>query len=217
METIERFIKAIQEGRLQEVQQLATEQPALSEYTTPSGVPVSMLAAYYQQWDIFKWLMTQGRTPNIYEAAAGGMEVAVRQLLAADPALVNAFASDGFTPLGLAAYFKRPALVRLLIEHGADVNQPANNPARVAPIHSAVAANSVAITRHLLEHGAQVDALQHGGISALHAAAHRGNPVLVQLLLQYGADPGLCTEDGRSALDFARADGHKKIERILSA
>lgn len=144
------------------------------------------------------------RPLDLFEAAALGDAARVAALLAEDPALVRTHAPDGFSALGLAAFFGQPACARLLIDAGAPVDEPAANAMRVTPLHSAAAAGQHEIARWLVERGAAVDARQHGGFTALHAAARNGNVALVELLLAHGADRELRSDDGQSAADFAR-------------
>lgn len=143
------------------------------------------------------------RPLDVFEAAALGDAARLTTLLAADRELVRARSSDGFSALGLAAFFGQPACARLLLDDGAPVDEPSDNQMRVTPLHSAAAAGQLDIARWLLERGAPVDARQHGGYTALHAAARNGDLPLVEVLLSHGADRTLRTDDGKSAADFA--------------
>jgi len=51
----------------------------------------------------------------------------------------NALSADGFTPLGLAAFFDNADAFELLLPLTRDVNEAAKNPQRVAAIHAATA------------------------------------------------------------------------------
>jgi ankyrin repeat protein len=125
---------------------------------------------------------------DLFEAAALGDVERLGELLdaGADP---NEFAPDGFTPLTLAAFFKRPDAARLLLERGADVGLRARHEQiQVLPLHSAAAnGGSVEIARLLLDAGADVNAEQPGGFTALDAARQDGNEELERLLLERGA------------------------------
>jgi ankyrin repeat protein len=128
---------------------------------------------------------------DVFEAAAVGRTDRLRELLDADPELANAWAQDGFQPLGLASFFGHVGAARLLVERGADVNSAARNDLKVAPLHSAVAEKD-ADTRYelaalLLEHGADPNALQQDEFTPLMAADQQGDARLRELLVEHGA------------------------------
>jgi ankyrin repeat protein len=95
---------------------------------------------------------------DVFEAAAVGRTERLRELLDEDPSLANAWAEDGFQPLGLASFFGHVDAVRLLLERGADVNSPSRNEMKVMPLHSAAATQHPGaryeLAKLLLEHGA---------------------------------------------------------------
>jgi ankyrin repeat protein len=215
MQGADTITKAVQEGDLEQVRKLINERPALLGHSAAPGIPITLWAAYYRKWEVFEYLMSLKKEPSLYEAAAGGLESEVSKILQENPAMVNAFGSDGFTPLALACYFNRPSVVRVLIDHGANVDLAALNPSRVAPIHSAVVANSMEITEMLLSKNVDVNVKQNGGVTALHSAAHRGNLEMVKALLAHGADKTIRTDEGQSALDFAQKDGHTEVAALL--
>jgi ankyrin repeat protein len=143
--------------------------------------------------------------PTVFEAAAFGLEDRLEELLDSDRALAGAYSGDGFTALHLAAFFRRPGAVRLLLERGADANAVASNEqiGPVRPLHSAAAAGDVESARLLVEHGAEVNARQRGGFTALHSAAQNRDQELASLLISSGADPSAATDDGALPdLDF---------------
>src|ERR671933_827542 len=84
--------------------------------------------------------LAAGRELDVFEAAALGRTERLRELLDADPSLANAWADDGFQPLGLASFFGNVAAARLLVERGAEVNSASRNQMKVMPLHSAAAA-----------------------------------------------------------------------------
>ncbi|HEV8248598.1 MAG TPA: ankyrin repeat domain-containing protein [Gaiellaceae bacterium] len=146
-------------------------------------------ALYEGRRDDLDRLRAESGELDLFEASALGDVDRLRELLdgGADP---NEFASDGFTPLTLAAFFNQPEAVRLLLDSGADVHQRARNEQiQVLPIHSAAAdGGSVEIVRMLLDAGADVNATQPGGFRAIDAARQEGNEELEQLLLERGAE-----------------------------
>lgn len=162
-------------------------------------------------------LLAQGPELDIFEAAAVGRADRVEQVLDADPGRVSAWTEDGFTPLHLAAFFRRPETARLLVERGALIDVVARNEQlQVTPLQSAAAAREEETAALLLERGADPNARQRGGFTALHAAAQHGDAPFVALLLAHGADPALAADDGRTAADFARDGGHRELAAHLS-
>jgi ankyrin repeat protein len=129
---------------------------------------------------------------DVFEAAAVGRTERVRELLDGDPALANAWAEDGFQPLGLASFFGHADAARLLVERGAEVNSASRNDLKVMPLHSAVATPDPSaryeIAKLLLEHGADPNARQQDEFTPLMAADHHGDERLRDLLVEHGAE-----------------------------
>jgi len=128
---------------------------------------------------------------DVFEAAAVGRVDRLRELLDADRSLANAWADDGFQPLGLASFFGHVDAARLLVERGAEVNSASRNDFKVMPLHSAAATGDpdvrYELAKLLLEHGAEPNARQQDGFTPLMAADQHGDDRLRSLLLEYGA------------------------------
>jgi ankyrin repeat protein len=208
------FFDAIKAGDLKQVKQMLAADPALVNVVSAGGSAV-LIATYYGEPEIASHLIAQGATLNLFEACAAGQEARVRALLAENPALANAYAPDGFQPLGLAAFFGHTAIARLLLEQGAQVNSPSNNGQRVMPLHSSVAGGHLELSKLLLEHGADVNAKQEGDFTPLQGAAQNGQRAMVEMLLEYGADKVPVNRDGKSAVDYAREGGHMDVAALL--
>ena len=67
----------------------------------------------------------------------------------------------------------------------------------------------------LLARGADVNATQNGGFTALHEAAFKNDLQLAELLLAHGADPARHTNDGETAEAIATRLGHTQLARRL--
>ena len=136
-------------------------------------------------------LLADGPELDVFEASALGRTDRLRELLDADPSLANAWANDGFQPLGLASFFGHVEAVRLLVERGAEVNSASRNDFKVMPLHSAVAEKDpetrYEIARLLLEHGADPNARQQDDFTPLKAADQQGDERLRALLVEHGA------------------------------
>jgi ankyrin repeat protein len=128
---------------------------------------------------------------DIFEAAAVGKTERLRELLDQDPSLANAWAADGFQPLGLASFFGHFDAVQFLVEHGAEVNSASRNQMKVMPLHSAAAAQDpdtrYKLAELLLESGADPNARQQDEFTPLMAAEQHGDERLKELLVQHGA------------------------------
>jgi ankyrin repeat protein len=128
---------------------------------------------------------------DVFEAAGVGRADRLRELLDENAALANAWAEDGFQPLGLASFFGHVDAARLLVERGAEVNSASRNDFKVMPLHSAAATGDpevrYALAKVLLEHGADPDARQQDDFTALMAADQHGDERLRSLLVERGA------------------------------
>jgi ankyrin repeat protein len=214
---MDEFLEAVTKGDRARVRAMLAQDPSLVDRKSEPGVSAVLMAVYYQKPEIAHDLVAAGARVEIFEAAALGDAKRARELLQQDPGLANAFAVDGFQPLGLASFFRQPELVSLLLDAGAEVNSASRNSQRVMPLHSSVASHSLDITRALLEHGADVNAMQQDRYTPLLEAARAGELEILELLLQYGADPLARGEDGQAALDLARQAGHSDIVARLTA
>jgi ankyrin repeat protein len=128
---------------------------------------------------------------DVFESAAVGRTERLRELLDKDPELANAWAEDGFQPLGLASFFGHVEAARLLVERGAEVNSASRNDFKVMPLHSAAATRDEAkryeLAKLLLEHGADPNARQQDDFTPLMAADQHGDARLRELLVERGA------------------------------
>ena len=136
-------------------------------------------------------LLAAGPELDVFEAAAVGRVDRLRTLLDEDATLANAWAEDGFQPLGLASFFGHADAARLLVERGAEVNSASRNDLKVMPLHSAVAEKDpeirYEIAKLLLEHGADPNARQQDDFTPLMAADQQGDDRLRALLVEHGA------------------------------
>ena len=173
------------------------------------------MAAYHQEPAIADFLAEKTVNLSIFEAAATGKTQQLVRLLASEPELINAHATDGFQPLGLACFFGHSETVEYLIESGAAINSRSNNPLSAAPIQSAAAAGHVEIVILLLKHSADPNIREQGGYTPLHAAAQNGDTRMIRSLLTSGAVRDLKTDDGKTPQDLAEQAGHLEAATLL--
>ncbi|MBI5033846.1 MAG: ankyrin repeat domain-containing protein [Chloroflexi bacterium] len=215
MNDVEQLIQAIQSNDQARARTLIEHEPTLASAKTPNGVSMMLFATYHGRHDILTSLLAHGVSLDIFEAAAIGSIERVIELIEEQPNLVNAFAADGFTPLGLAAFFGHANVAEFLLAHGANPNIASNNPQHVAPLNSAAAASQLDIARMLIVHDADVNAKQAGGFVPLHNAAQNGQIEMIELLLAHGAEVNAKADDGKTALTFASENKHEATAQLL--
>ncbi len=216
MDIQQQFFSAIKADDKTTVTTLLAADPTLVTAKMGIGLSAILFAVYYGKSDIVQLLLAHNPQLDIFEATAVGKLDQVEVLLNTQPELVNASASDGFTPLGLASFFGYLEIVTLLLTKGAKVNVASRNDQHVMPLHSSVASRNIPISKVLLEHGADVNAKQQEDFTPLLEAAHNGQLEMVELLLSYGADIHAKTADGHNAIDMARTSGHESVVTRLT-
>lgn len=206
----------IETGNGNALYDLLMANPGLVLMRTSSNVSPLMLACYYKKPELAAIILHHVQDISIFEACAMSKLDAVAQLIYLNPGLINEFSDDGFTPLGLAAYFGHEDITRYLLLKEADPNIPSNNGYNVFPLHSAVAADYTMIAKMLLEAGARVNIAQGSGITPLHSAAQNGNIELLIDLLEAGAKVNSRMEGGKTPADLAAERGYREIAKILA-
>src|SRR2546428_6575901 len=124
---------AIRGGDAAAVERLLERNRALVDTRDDSGLSPLLAALYRGQDDIATAILRRGPTLTVFEAAAAGATDRVREIVARDPAQANGVAPDGYSPLGLAAFFKRRDVVRYLLKAGADP-RPASPQGGLTPL-----------------------------------------------------------------------------------
>lgn len=189
-----------------------------SGHNPPDVISPVMQALYEGKTEEARELAAARSDLDVFESAAIGDITRLRALLEADPSLVTAWSEDGFTPLHFAAFFGHPTSAGLLTERGADLEARSTNEQfalDASPLHSAAAAGQREVCGVLLDAGADVNAVQHGGYTALIDAAANGDAELAELLLQRGADRSARLDDGRSAAELATASDQPELAEKL--
>jgi uncharacterized protein len=212
----EDIYRLLKEKKIQEIIDWCSRDSSVLNFRDKNGVTLLMLSHYFKFQELSDFILSKRQPMDIFEAVITGKKALAERYLNADPSLLNAFSTDGFTPLGFAAYFARYDLAKMLLDRGANPALASRNAFSVAPIHSAAAANSADITRLLLEHKADPNVRQQQGVTALHSAAHNSNAEIVNILLAFGADRSIQTADGKTALDLANEAGASDVAALLS-
>lgn len=148
---------------------------------------------------VIKQFLERGQDPNAHMGNyVTGLHIAAThnyynlvKILVLHPKIqINFQDSDGKTPISLASKFNNSAVLRLLIEFGADLEISDKN--SYTPLHFAVLWKNIEIVETLLEYGANVHAENTFGKTPLYLACLE-NPSceIIKELVYYGANINL--------------------------
>jgi len=82
-------------------------------------------------------------------------------------------------------------------------------------LEAALLGNVPIVREYLAQRGANVNAADDRGMTALHWVAGDGREAVVRLLLQHGADVNAASTDGVTALHWVAGDGREAVVRLL--
>jgi ankyrin repeat protein len=171
----------------------------------PTGVMSSL--------DLVKALLARGANPNAPLSAP----LIERVHNNGDGSL-----GEGATPLMRAAKKGDLAVMRALLDHGADVNAAMKNGGTalmfvsgrgglgrfgVYDLKRATDAELIDGARLCVQHGARINAVDANGQTALHSAAVQRSDGFIEFLIDRGARPDLKDKQGRLPLDLALGAG----------
>jgi uncharacterized protein len=214
------FLKYVQRGATAEVADAVHDDPSLLTLRDAQGVSPLMWSIYSSQPLIRDFLLAQfaekGIALDLFEAAAVADADALTRRLEFAPESVNDYSPDGWTALHLAAAFGSPEAVRILLAHGAKVDAASRNPQANQPLHAVLALGRNPETiQLLLEAGANPNARQTAGYTAIFSAAAANRRDLCELLIAHGANPKLENDFNQTAATFARDRGHLELANWL--
>jgi ankyrin repeat protein len=211
------FFLAVRSGDAEAVRELLALDPALAEARDEQGVSAVLMAVYRGQKAVLDVLLAVGPALDLFEAAAIGDAERLGHLLDTPEgqAQVNSFTSQGFTPLGLAAFFGHADAIGVLLDHGADMEMLMPNQKANTALDAAVAARKLDTARLLLERGANVNCVAAGGYTPLHKAVTHKDAPMVRLLLKHRASMDEETDEGKTAYDLALESKSKTVIKLL--
>ncbi|KAH7110423.1 putative ankyrin repeat-containing protein [Dactylonectria estremocensis] len=138
---------------------------------------------------------SEGTGEALRLSATNGHEEVTRILLAVDGVDGNSRDDDGQTPLSHAAAEGHESVVRLLLDSGKN--------------------GHLDVAQLFVEAGADKEAKDDYGRTALHRAARNGHLDVARLLVETGADKEAKDGDGRTALHLTATTGHLDVARLL--
>ncbi|CAB1120289.1 unnamed protein product [Ectocarpus sp. CCAP 1310/34] len=149
-------------------------------------------------------------------AMNGSSERALALLSSRDPIDVNQGDSAGCTPLMLATTNGHPRVVRILLNHGANMSI-VDDVGSDALLKSAVVGHS-AVTKMLVKASANLEAADFDGATPLHLAATCGNSEVMRVLIEAGAEVDSRMTTGSTPLCTAASFGHTSaVIRLIHA
>jgi ankyrin repeat protein len=218
----EAWIAAVKDGDINSVRRQLDQNPRLAtladkRFDTINGrcdVFPLRFAASQNNREIAAALIQHGADVNARDPhgnmiqAAGSVDML--DFLVANGADVNGIGYESGNAVILASYKAQVEKLKRLIDHGANVNQPAVDDGRTA-LHVAAGwgyqgEGSLAIIRLLLEYGARIDARDLRGQTPLHWAVQEGNIDAVKILVREGADGNVRDINGKTPIDYAEND-----------
>jgi uncharacterized protein len=169
--------------------------------------------------------LTDSDVPPLITAVSSGDLGRVSALLQ-NGVDVNVHGQTGFTGLMAASFAGNVEMAKLLIEHGAKVNDQ-DFEGRTSLHYAVERADASDVIPELLKSRAGMNvkigarARRFAGATPLIVAAAMGNARAVRILLDAGADRNALTADGMTALDVARhppilaQSGHSEVIELL--
>ena len=153
-------------------------------------------------------LLEHGAVETIFTAIARGDASKARTFLEQDASLVHVRDEDGMTPLFLAAGRRDLALMSMFLDAGANPNVSAESSYGISPVHQIARNggpdNAREVIALLARHGADLDARDKGGVTALHMAVRDRDLDAVKALLEFGAAVDI-EDRGRKSTPLRRA------------
>jgi ankyrin repeat protein len=163
---------------------------------------------------IIETLHSLGIPIDMHSAIASDNIARVKELLKADPALAKSTVQDKQPVLHRATALDRRAIVVLLLDGGAGVND--SDADGYTALHSAAFWRRPEIAKLLIDRRADVNARAKNGFTPLHEAARLESVEVAKLLLAAGAKVNATDNEGRTPLHWARFSKESDLIKLLT-
>jgi len=160
-------------------------------------------------------LIDQHGQNALHWAAKEGKHEVFPVLLAAHKQLLNAKATNGETPLILAAVNGHAKACEALLKAGADTSITDCHDQNALHLAAIFGQHGV-ITTLLAAHKQLLNAKNSSGNTPLILAAFKGHPKACEALLKAGADPSIVkNKEGQNAFDYARQSTSSSKDEVI--
>jgi len=208
---VERFFTAVEQGEALSVAGMLRSDPDLLDARDSHDRSAFTVAALAERALVIEVLRAHGCRLDLAESAWVGDWPRFEELAKRHPEAIEAAHPLGDSVMIAAARGGRGHELWRVYAEGALPNPTRPDPATPSPLRAALDVRSLATAEltaaTLLANGADPNAREPGGSTALHAAAARGSSELVELLLRKGAALDARDEHGRRPLDLAAHEG----------
>ncbi|HTD82053.1 MAG TPA: ankyrin repeat domain-containing protein [Thermoplasmata archaeon] len=208
------IVLAVRKNDAAKVKELLAANPNLILTKTPEG-SLLLTAVFSGAREVMRALLPRFPQLNVHEASSVGDAQRLQRILEEEPALVNAPHAQGFSPLGLAAFFGHKAAVQVLVARGAEVDALDKSQFANTALDAAVAANHLEVVKILLQNHASANVRAVAGHTPLHKAAMNGNLEIAKLLIEAKADVNATDDAQKTPLAYAEEKGHAEVASLL--
>ncbi len=158
----------------------------------------------------------QAMTPQMLfiEAVQQGQIESVKKFISENMINPNQVFEGGVTPLHVAVMYNHEAIVALLIQAGAKLNEKDSN-TLATPLHMAALYGRTSVAKLLIQKGANIEEKMKFGITPLMVAAQFNQPQIVEVLLNAKAKVNQADEEGFTALHCAAQTGDEMTAKLL--
>ena len=154
-----------------------------------------------------------GNTP-LAQAAEFGDFAVVKELVARGADVHAAHGHESVMAAAIAS--RKPEMVTFMLDHGVDVNEPANDFGGTA-LMKAARLGLIDIVNLLLARGADIKGHDQAGIDALDEVVNSDHTDLITVLLDHGADPNRPGRNGQLPINEAARMGRLDAVKMFVA